>query len=323
MNGPILSMRRLAWEIGVPLTRLLAIEADLKRNHRIHYREFPLKTGKDKVRQIQPPREELMDIQRRIVKRILQPRGVAASAHGGVPGRSPSSNAAVHQGQPCVVKIDVKNFFPSVQHRRVYRMFREEFGFGRDVARLLTRLTTLEGALPQGAPTSPAVANLFLSERVDERMGSVLIERSLEYSRFVDDLTISGKDPRPAINEMARLLSARGLSIKKSKVAISRRNQPQEVTGLQVNDARRLTIARKKRDAIRAEIFQLRGCEAPRTELEEMVRSISGKIAHVERFHPGDARRLRRYLEACLEPLGGASVASTRAHGVPAPGDAA
>ena len=75
------------------------------------------------------------------------------------------------------VNLDVKDFFPNVRHYIVYRMFRRELGFGRDVARLLTRLTTFRAGLPQGAPTSTAIANVLLALPVDGPI-SVEAERS-------------------------------------------------------------------------------------------------------------------------------------------------
>lgn len=142
----MLSLRKLAWQLDVPIGQLRAISAKIRRDYPSQYREFTLKTGKDKYRTIRPPKDELMRVQRRIVKRVLHPFGVTEHAHGGVPGRSPSSNAAAHGGQPCVVTVDVRGFFDNVDHRRVYRMFRDEHGCSHDVARLLTRLTTLRGS---------------------------------------------------------------------------------------------------------------------------------------------------------------------------------
>src|SRR6266478_5153466 len=70
-------------------------------------------------------------------KQSETPVGPRRRAHG-----SPASNASQHLGQSCVVTLDVKDFFTSVRYYIVYRMIRHEVGMGRDVARLLTRLTT-------------------------------------------------------------------------------------------------------------------------------------------------------------------------------------
>lgn len=154
--------------------------------------------------------------QRRIKNNILASITLGEGVHGGVRGRSPRSNATPHLGQPCVVNLDVRDFFPNVRHYVVYRMFRRELGFGRDVARLLTRLTTLDGQLPQGASTSTAIANV-LALPIDRPI-SVEAERfDVRYTRFVDDITLSGSNPRPLINIVGRMLSRRRLPMYRKK----------------------------------------------------------------------------------------------------------
>lgn len=106
-----------------------------------------------------------------------------------------------------------------------------------------------------------------MKEAVDTALGPMLRRHQLKYTRFVDDLVFSGSNPRPAINEVAGVLSARGLSIKKSKVRINARNRPQEVTGLLVNDRQCLTVPSRQRDRVRAAIYQLRPEEVPRQVL--------------------------------------------------------
>jgi RNA-directed DNA polymerase len=295
---PILSMQRFAWQIGVPIGQLKAIADDIQRDRRSHYRHFALKDGKDKVRHIDHPVPELLDVQRRIVRYVLGPLGFGDAAHGGIRGRSPETNAKVHQGKRCVVKMDVKGFFPSVKHKRVYRMFRHEYGFGKDVARLLTRLVTLRGALPQGAATSPAVANHFALV-VDEALRTSVERHGLGYSRFVDDLTISGDQPKLLIDQTTRLLKGRGLQLAPEKLKVCGRGGHQEVTGLLVNDAKRLTISRRYRDAVRSSVHKLRSMG--RDDWPKQIASIEGKIAHIARYNPGSAARLRRYLSAVAE----------------------
>jgi hypothetical protein len=296
MTKPILSLQHLAWTIGVPLPRLKAVAEGLRARPSSQYGFFALKTGPDKVRHIRPPRADLMEIQRRIVQNVLLPLGFTDSAHGSIRGRSARTNAEQHLGKPCVVKIDVASFFDNVKHRRVYRMFREDYGFGRDVASLMARLVTLDGSLPQGAPTSPSIANLFVREVDDE-----LCRRKSDadkYTRYVDDLTVSGPDPRPLIGVAARLLAQRGLPLKKSKLVVAGRDRRQEVTGCVVNRSGGPTIPRQYRDGVRAAIHQLQ--HEPTKEVEKRARSIRGRIAHIAQFQPGAAARLRRLLDQAI-----------------------
>jgi RNA-directed DNA polymerase len=249
-----------------------------------------------------------MDIQRRINNNILAGLGLPPCVYGGVPGGSPRKNAAQHENQLCVVNMDVKEFFPHVRHYMVYRMFKHELGFGRDVASFLTRLTTYRSYLPQGAPTSTTIANLLLAAAVDAPVSSEAARLGIRYSRFVDDIAISGKNPRQLINFVAKLLSRKRLQIHrfrrhtKSKLKITGNGCAQQVTGLIVNAPHGLSVPGKRRDKIRTAIWVLR--QASRQELSRAARSIHGKISYVAQFNRGSARRLTNYLESTLAGRG-------------------
>lgn len=297
-SSGIVSLRDFAHRLGVPLHRLREVSEDLKTHSGAHYRFRSLRKG-DKVRHIRPPRKELKSLQRRIVDRIFKPLGFGDHAHGSVPGRSPQSNAGVHVGQARLVTMDVKGFFDSVQHRRMYRMLRDQHRFGHDVARLLTRLVTLRGSLPQGAPTSPGAANLFALS-IDQALASYSEEHGLRYSRFVDDFALSGPVPLQAVSRTAKLLSAKGLKLNRRKIHVTDRTSPQAVTGLLVNAGAKLSIPRNRRDAVRAAIFQFKGSPLTGDAAKKVRRSIEGKIRHIEQYHPGAARRLWRSLAEAL-----------------------
>jgi RNA-directed DNA polymerase len=298
---PILSVRDLAWRIRIPIGRL----KEISKNIESHYHVFSkVDEKKQKVRQFRNPSPELKEIQRRINKIILSLADISDIAHGGVVGKSTRSNATQHLGQPCVINVDVRNFFPNVRHYVVYRMFRRELGFGRDVARLLTRLSTLHSELPQGAPTSTSIANLLLSSAVDVPISDKSSATNSVTTRFVDDFTFSGSHPRSLINATAKSLSARRLPIwrkkgkfkSKLKLKITPLSQRQEVTGLVVNSRQGPSVSRQRRDAVRAAIYQVKNI-SDRPMRRKVLNSIRGKIAYIRGFNPGSAARLQRYIE--------------------------
>lgn len=300
----IVSLRDLSSRLGTSVSRLREIADNIKS----HYKVWPLiDEKKQKVRHLRVPSNELKEVQRRIKGNILAGIDLGEVVHGGVRGRSPRSNATQHLGQPCVVNLDIKAFFPSVRHYIVYRMFRHDLGFGRDVARLLTRLTTLGSQLPQGAPTSTALANVLLSLPADRPISVEAKLMQARYTRFVDDIAFSGSNPRPLINVVGRLLSRRRLRMyrkkakwhSKPKLKITPRSKAQQVTGLIVNSKLGPSIPRQYRDNVRAAIFELRGA-TDRSALLAAVSSIRGRIAYVRQFNPGAAKRLQRYLELTL-----------------------
>jgi hypothetical protein len=112
-------------------------------------------------------------------------------SHGGVPGRSIISNALQHRDSIYAYSIDISGFFPSIHYHRVYDLFVNRFRCSPDVARICTRLCTHDYHLAAGLPTSPILANQLL-DRVDRRIGGACKSANLVYTRFVDDITISG-----------------------------------------------------------------------------------------------------------------------------------
>lgn len=299
---PLVSVREFANVVRAPIDFLYKIASKPSA----YYREWPQQDKKNpaKYRTIREPVPELKAIQRRIASHVLAPLGLSDMAHGGVRGRSPRSNAALHCGQDCLITLDVRSFFDNTRHHVINRMLREEYGFGRDVAYLITRLCTLHAALPQGAPSSTALANLLLASSVDDPLTEAARRISVVSTRFVDDVALSGDDPRSLINTTARLLSRRGLRMwrkrakfqTKPKLRIMPRHEPQLVTGLLVNLEAGPTVPRQKRDAIRAAIFQLSSItdEAGR---DRAMRSVRGRIEYVRQFDPNHAARLERYLK--------------------------
>ena len=295
---PIVSSRYLAYRLGVPLPKL----RELAKNIKCHYRKWPKTdptTGKCRVFKV--PDDELKHVQRQILK-LLSQYPLPDSAHGGVKNRSPRTNAEQHLGQPWLVNMDIRDFFPSVDHRQVAKMFRSVLQCGRETTWLLTRLTTIDGELPQGAPTSTIVANMLLAMPIDEPMKLRAAESGTNYSRFVDDMAFSGSHPTHVISPTAKAISRLGLRIwrKRRKLKITPRSQRQEVTGYTVNSRRGPSIARAKRDKIRAAIHGLKFIQNEQ-ELDKALRSVNGRINHLQEVNPGAAVRMRRQLNKTLQ----------------------
>ncbi len=303
MIKPILSLNDLSSRLGIARGNLDAVAAEVDQHYRT-WQKLNQKTGK--VRTLHAPSKELKEIQRRIARNVLLRIEISPDVHGGVKGCSPRSNATPHLRRKWVANLDVRDFFPQVRHNIVLQLFRKELGFGRDVARLLTRLTTRDGGLPQGAPTSLALANLILWKPVDIPIAAKAAVLDLNYTRWVDDISASGDDPRPIINAVAKRLSQRGLrmyrekakSQTKPKLKITPHWQRQEVTGLVVN-GKTPTISRQRRDRVRAAIQQMKRLKD--SEFKKAVDSIQGRILHIAQFNPRAAERLRSSFRVAKE----------------------
>ena len=148
--------------------------------------------GQPLMRIVNPSYGELKLIQGRI-KQLLNRIKLPSYIHGGTRGRSNVTYAEIHLGKKYHFCTDLKNFFPNITHQQVYKMLVDN-GCTHDIARLLTRLTTYQGILPQGTPTSTHIANL-VSLPVDSVINDYCATHNIYFGRFVDDLAFSSIVP--------------------------------------------------------------------------------------------------------------------------------
>ena len=231
-----LKVRELARRLGVSEQELRAVEPFYRVAH------IRKRSGGD--RRLQVPDSDTKAFQRRILRRVLARLRAHDAACGFERRRSIVDNALPHAGQAVVVRMDVVDFFPSTGADRVKSYFCR-IGWNEEAAELLTRLTTHEGGLPQGAPTSPRLSNL-VNYLLDARLSRLARRREAVYTRYADDVTFSFQEDRPKrvrgiIHTASRILKQHGYCIhRRKKLHVRRRHQRQEVTGLVVNDGVRL-----------------------------------------------------------------------------------
>jgi len=237
-----------AW-LGMERETLLALAERADENYRV----FPIE-GRSKKRWIEAPSELLKQTQRRILDRLLAPMALHGAAHGFVPNRSILTHASNHVKKRWVINLDIRSFFPSVDAERV-RKVAGELPIMSDDVDLLVKLTTRKNHLPQGAPTSPALGNLVL-RALDRKMCDLVRGTGWFYSRYADDLTLSGfRKPRQMFDKAKDLVHAEGFLTSPEKCRIRGRNRRQMVTGIVVN--RKLALPREKRRMVRAMTHRL------------------------------------------------------------------
>jgi len=236
------------------LARRLDLQQSELHDLELKYREFAIPKRAGGRRRILAPVPELKAVQRRILRRLLNGLKTHAAATGFQRGESFLSNAQRHQGQAVVIRLDIKDFFPSTEAKRVKKYFRA-IGWNRKAANLLVRLCTTEGSLPQGAPTSPRLSNL-VNYLLDARLSGLAAKHNAVYTRYADDLTFSfAEDRRAGIGWLMKvvrdIVQQEGYQLHgRRKKHVRRRHQRQEVTGLVVND--RANLPRKTRRWLRA-----------------------------------------------------------------------
>lgn len=276
------------------LTRLLDVDhaelawfADVRGLERTaeetlrHYRWWTVPHGSG-VRLLAAPKPRLKEIQRRLLRHVLQPIPVHDAAHGCVPGRSVRTAVTPHAGSDVVLSMDLEACFASIPAERVWGLLQGTAGLPEPVAHLVTGLGTTvlprhvwqriappSGMdarerhrrlgqhlavphLPQGAPTSPALANLVCF-RLDRRLTGLADSFGAVYTRYVDDLTFSG-DRRVRRGRLAELVAEiaaeEGFRVHRGKTRWRDSARRQSVLGTVVNA--RPTLPRTERDALRA-----------------------------------------------------------------------
>lgn len=262
----------VAAALGVPLPQLLWLADPTGRNPGA--RNAALRTYRCKwvpkrsggARLLEVPTPLLRRTQRKLLDAVLNLLSPHPAAHGFRVGRSPLTNAAEHCGRAVVLKFDLTNFFPSIPAARVYALF-ASLAYPDAVVRLLGALCTTrlrradwnarpnpatDGSehpqwvklsarhLPQGAPTSPALANL-IARRLDVRLAGLAEVCGATYTRYADDLTFSGDDAlRRGATRVARhvvlIAAEEGFAVNRRKTSVHTQSERQVVTGLVVNE---------------------------------------------------------------------------------------
>ncbi len=218
------------------------------------YRRFKRRKSNGDFRVIHAPDDSLKNVQRAINRRFLSQIPLPNECTGFRPGKSILSNTLPHCGRRFVFNIDIEDFFATIPSERVLALFLR-LGFSFPVACVLTELTTFMGSLPQGAPSSPYLANLICYS-LDTEMADYCRSKGWNYTRYCDDITISG-DTRFSLAEMrmiGEILEAEGFKLNMRKTRFLRRNSAQIVSGLVVN--RKPNLPREKRRMIRAMFHQ-------------------------------------------------------------------
>lgn len=219
------------------------------------YSDFriPKRTGGSRL--ISAPVPTLKRIQSWIHNEITSTIEVHPACHGFVRGRSIATNAAPHVRADIIMKLDITDFFGSVQREQVYRVFRR-LGYSPGMADVLTDLTTLNGAVPQGAPTSPDLANAAAGE-MDFRLATFCRQRTVVYSRYADDLTFSGRavTSRKTVRTIEHIVRNCGFQPNEKKKRFMSPATRQAVTGIVVNEY--VNWPRERRRRLRQDVHFL------------------------------------------------------------------
>ncbi len=280
-----------------------------------HYLTRSIAKKSGGLRLIEEPRPFLKTLQRRLLSGILNHLAPHHAACGFVRGRSCLTAAARHAGEPMLVSFDLSDFFASVDFARVHAIFRS-LGYPPAVARDLAGLCSVATApavlhsvpewrngphrhrhLPQGAPTSPALANLA-ALALDRRLAGLARSLGATYTRYADDLTFSG-DARIApilLRAVPKIVRDEGFALNPAKTRATGAHQRQVTTGIVVNA--RLNPPRAEYDRLKAILHHMTRPTDPRRHDPAFRAHILGRIGWLAQLNPARAARLQTAFDA-------------------------
>jgi RNA-directed DNA polymerase len=300
-------------------------ESSLLRHY--HYRVLAKQSGN--VRLIEAPKPRLKEMQRQVLVQILSKVPPHPAVHGFLKRRSIKTFVASHVGRRVVLRMDLRDFFPSFAAARIQTVFRligypepvadllggictnaapldvwNELAFGIDpVQRREGRLLYSRPHLPQGAPTSPALANIC-SYRLDCRLAGLARCVGAEYTRYADDLAFSGDEAferrvEQFSTHVAGILFEEGFTVHHRKTRIMRQGVRQHLAGLVANQ--HINVTRTDFDRLKATLTNCvrLGPENQNRDVHLSFRShLDGRVGFVEMINPARGKRLRAIFDA-------------------------
>jgi retron-type reverse transcriptase len=303
----------LAGALGISLRELWFFAIHREKERQPHYVTFAIPKRSGGKRLIMAPKRRLKAIQRRLLELLVGKLPVSGHAHAFRRGRNIRTGAEPHVGKPFVLKLDLRDFFPSVTFARV-RGLLIAYGYSFPVATSLATLVTEAERQPvrfegetfhvpvgyrhcvQGAPTSPAICNALLL-RLDRRLSGLAKKRNLAYTRYADDLTFSGDMDRPSAARLrvaaSRIIGEEGFEVNTDKTKLMGRGARQSVTGVVVNQI--LGLSRQERRRLRACAHQLK-LKSGTNEEHEKRDWLCGKLAYLSMLNPAQAAKLEVFI---------------------------
>jgi RNA-directed DNA polymerase len=299
----------LAAGLGLTVKQLRHFSIHRAAERVTHYVCFarPKRSGGERL--IHAPKRRLKAVLRRVDAALGTKLPVHEAAHGFRRGRSPKTNAEAHAGAAVFVRLDLRDFFPSITAARV-RGYLVGMGYGYPVAATLAVLVTeperqpvdVDGTTyhvpvgprttPQGAPTSPTIANALV-ERLDRRLAGLARRRGLRYTRYADDLTFSSTDPALAVSALVgavrRVVEDEGFALNPQKTRVRRRSA--RITGVTARPDGSTGLSKRERRKIRALADAVVCGRAPERRAE-----LDGWLAYLTSVDRAHADALRAWI---------------------------
>jgi len=303
---PLDKVSALASILDLTESELLSLSNNVDR-YWIPGKLIPKKDGEPRpTNNALPPLKSVhQKIKSRILARVKYPGFLKGGIYDPDNPRSTYSNAAVHCNSKILIEEDISNFFPSIDCKVIYGVWRYFFNYSPEVSRILTKLTTYKGSAPQGWIPSSYLANLAFWD-LEQKLVNQLAEQGFRYSRYVDDVAVSSRQTKSraeiqnAIQLVYKMFFSRGFKPKRKKHQIVSADMAQKVTGLVVN-GETPKFTRERRNKIRAAVKRAEiaaELEAESSDHRKLWKSAASQVGNLRRSSPTQAEALRVRLNA-------------------------
>lgn len=226
--------------------------------------------------------------------RIVEIRHPHIAAFGYVRHKGARDNAAIHCGAKYALKADIENFFPSISKKRVFDLFRT-CGIEPEPADVLAEFVTIDGKLPLGLNSSPMLANLICLD-LDDALQNISQKYNCRYTRYADDITISGNKDVPSRGEIEGIILDHGFRMSHRKFRVTKPGQAHYVTGLSITDPAKPHAPKAMKRRVRQEIYYCnkfgiaehvrRTCI--KSTVQSQINRIDGTIRYVDHVEGGN-----------------------------------
>lgn len=251
-------------------------------NSEKHYNVFEIPKQSGGKRTICAPDDDLINVQREVIPLLIQPK-CSAAATGFEAGTGVKVNAQAHKSSGHILHMDIKDFFPSINHDMFDLIYRKYYS--EEETELLWKIVSYKGGLAVGAPTSPFIANRVMY-RLDKKLKRLAFGK--RYTRYADDITISSKKriPDSFTLKTADAVRNAGFTVNDKKTYFM--SYRRKVTGVILTNEGRLSVGTQFKKQLKQDLYNYL------VHGKGDARKIRGKLTFLSDIEPDYARVIRK-----------------------------
>ncbi|MGV1065400.1 retron St85 family RNA-directed DNA polymerase [Clostridium perfringens] len=290
----IYDINSLSTEVGLSPTILYLLS---QKQHMFYKsKQIPKRDGSS--RQISIPSISLKLVQKWIKIKILDKLPLSDFSMAFRKGNSYGikKNAELHKYDSYILKIDLKDFFHSIDKIKIFYLFKG-IGYNNLISNILANLCTYEDRVPQGAITSPVISNL-ICKKMDFRLSGVASKRGISYTRYADDMYFSCDDEvllRKTQNMIYEIIKDEGFIINNKKIKFMSPHSKKNITGLIIND-NKVIVPREMKRKVRTMIHH-----SITTGDYSNIDSIKGYVSFISSIEKDYRIKIKKYCETLIE----------------------